>query len=146
MSTKKLALTFVLVFIVSLMFLLYNSRQTNENSGNSEQKNGDTTAIKDYPASSAITKAKERSSRVQFVALRKEASQFGLILMSWEEDEYQQIRNRLLTNDQLATALRVAAREKIQVGLSHDFRIGANAVDINVDASDEEIIKFLLGK
>lgn len=146
MSTKKLALTFVLVFIVSLMFLLYNSRQTNENSGNSEQKNGDTTAIQDYSASSAITKAKERSSRVQFVVLRKEAFQFGLTLMLWEEDEYQQIRNRLLTNDQLATALKVAAREKIQVGLSHDFRIGANAVDINVDASDEEIIKFLLGK
>ena len=147
MNAKKVAVIFILVSSVGLVFWLYNTRQAKENSDNSGQENSVTASTQDYPESSAISKAKERSGQnPQFVKLRQEASQFGLTLMSWEEDEYKQIRNRLLTNDQLASALKTVASEKVQVGLSHNFRIKANAVDINVDASDDEIIKFLLGK
>src|SRR3989344_3282902 len=149
MRVKKAVVIFLVVFSVGLVFWLYNTRQVNETFDISGRKNADTpsTSVRDYPGSSAITKAKELSSQnPQFVELRKEAFQFGLTLMSWEEDTYKQIRNRLLTNDKLASALKTAASEKIQVGLSHDFRITDNAVDIDVDASDEEITKFLLGK
>lgn len=92
----------------------------------------------------SLPEAKAR--KASFEETRKEASQFGLNLMSWEEEKYKRIRNRLFANDQLASALRTVAREKIQVELSHEFRIGASVIDINVDASDEEIIRFLLGK
>lgn len=93
-----------------------------------------------------ISTPEAKAREASFDKLRSEASQFGLHLWPSDEDEYRQIRDRLLTNEQVASALKRAAREGIQIRLEHEFQIKANAIDINVDATDQEIIEFLLGK
>ena len=99
----------------------------------------------EYHSSGAIAKSKElRGQSPRFQSLREEASQLGITLMSWEEDEYRQIRNRLLTNDALASALRTVTDEGILVSLRGDFQVKTRFVHINVGATDEEIINFLV--
>src|SRR3989338_8720620 len=147
MRVKKAVVIFLVVFSVGLVFWLYNTRQVNETSDISGRKNADTpsTSVRDYPGSSAITKAKELSSQnPRFVALRKEASQFGLTLMSWEENKYRSIRNRLFSNNKLATTLRAANQEGILVALDNKFQVNVGVVDININATDDEIITFLV--
>lgn len=87
-----------------------------------------------------------KANKTAFEQSVKEASQFGLTLMLWEYDEYKQIRERLLSNERLASALKTSARNGVTVHLERKFSVRANNVDINVDATDEEIIEFLLGK
>ena len=145
MNAKKVAVIFILVSSVGLVFWLYNTRQAKENSDNSGQENSVTASTQDYPESSAISKAKERSSQnPQFVKLRQEASQFGLTLMSWEKDEYKQIRSRLFSNNKLATTLRTVNQEGILIGLDNEFRVSTEVIYININATDDGIIKFLV--
>lgn len=119
---------------------------SDDRSRNLPQKANETvTATDEYHPSGAIAKSRElkgRSSR-----LREEASsQFGLYLWPSDEDKYEQIRDRLFANEELASALRGAEREGVTVGLGREFHIGSAKVTIDVDATDQEIIEFLLGE
>ena len=99
--------------------------------------------IKFLSSSVAVAKAKW----VELENLRKEASQYGLYIQAYYQiEEYKKMKGRLLSNEDLASALRAAAHEKITVFLDNKFLVEKGFVSINVDAVDEEIIKFLLGK
>ena len=94
--------------------------------------------------SGAIAEAK--AEEIVFDELKEEASQFGLYLLSSDEDEYRQIRDRLFANEELASALRAADDEGVYIILDREFRVRTGYVVINVEAIDQEIIEFLLGK
>jgi len=95
-------------------------------------------AIPHYP-SSAIAKAKREDP------ISKEATKFGLRLRPQEHKQYKQIRDRLFTNDTLVSALKIARDKGVTVYLKKEFYIGMGWVDIDVNASDKEIIEFILG-
>lgn len=80
-------------------------------------------------------------------SFREEAFRYGIgILGSRDMERYQQMRVRLFSNMKLASALQMARRENITVFLEDEFSVGKNYVNIDVNATDEKIIKFLLGK
>lgn len=98
-----------------------------------------------YLPRGAIAKAKGLSGKSSF---KEEAKKlFGLYLLSFEEDEYLLIRERLLENDRLAYAVRIASGEGVTVllkaGIRSQFWVGTGAVAIDINASDEEIVRFL---
>ena len=93
-------------------------------------------------SSVAVAKAKW----MELESLRKEASQYGIYIWSRDVERYKQMRTRLSSNKDLASALRAAAREEVVVYFDKEFLVTKGYVNINVDATDEEIIKFLLGK
>lgn len=93
-------------------------------------------------SSVAVAKAKW----MELESLRKEASQYGIYIWSRDVERYKQMRTRLSSNKDLASALRAAAREEVMVYFDKEFLVTKGYVNINVDATDEEIIKFLLGK
>jgi len=88
-----------------------------------------------------------RAKGVTLDKLRDEASQFGVsFLMTAEVDDYKYIRDRLFTNDKLASALRTAYDQGIMVYFTREFLRRAKRVHIDVEATDQEIIEFLLSK
>ncbi len=89
--------------------------------------------------------SKARADKTARDTLRNEAYSFGITLMSWEEGEYKKIRHRLLANTQLASVFREASREGIMLELGHSFEVSGKRATINVDATDKEIVVFLLG-
>jgi len=92
----------------------------------------------------SMVEAKAR--RAELKSLNKEASQYGLYLWSHDTERYKQIQSRLSTNKDLASAFRLAAREKVIVYLDNKFSVNDGSVYVNIDATDEEIVAFLLGK
>ena len=80
--------------------------------------------------------------------LKVEAAKLGLSLsfFDFDAEHYKQLRDRLLTNTELAAALKNAKNQKVMVFLDKKFSIGAGWVTINPSASDRDIIEFLLGK
>ena len=137
-------------FVAALVFVigasLLGACQKSETPGNAQRENGEVTATTEgYGEGSAIARAK--ASKDAWKNLAKEAAQFGIDpLMSWEEEEYKKIRMRLFANERLAAAMKMTRSEGVLIALGSDFVVNANIVHINVDASDEEIIAFLLGK
>ena len=146
MSAKKFFLVMALVCGLIALLLLGKAWQANENVGDSLGKNdGTVTTTEESTTSGAIAKAKETLSQdPSFILLKKEARQFGLYLLPWEKKIYGQFRDRLFTNENLASALKTARQEGIIVVLEHKFQINTQTVDINIDASDEEIVEFLV--
>ena len=158
MNVRKAVFISLLILGVGLIFSsLFNIRQVNKNSGDTEQKNVDAlstsqkntdtslTSVGDYPTSSAINQAKEFAIKhPNFLALRKEAAQFGLSLTTLDVEPYKIIRDRLFANGELAASLKIANQEGIIVILGNRFMVSINAIHINVGASDDEIIKFLV--
>ena len=90
--------------------------------------------------------AEAKAKKLAFDELREEAARFGLRLWSSEKDKYNEIRDRLFANEELASALRAADDEGVAVFLERKFRVGKGYVEINVEAADQKIIEFLLGK
>lgn len=88
-----------------------------------------------------------KTKKENFERLKKEASQYGLTMFFPSEGElYKQIKSRLATNRNLVRALQTAVGAGLTVYPGRIFYTGKNYVEINVDATDEEIITFLLGK
>lgn len=81
-----------------------------------------------------------------YQTLKIEAQQFGLYLTRLEYREYKKIRERLLNNKKLVAAFKHAQRERVMIILATNFSVEKSLVRINVNATDEEIIKFLLGE
>lgn len=83
---------------------------------------------------------------------KQEAIQYGIVL--WPEDvgEYKQFRKRLLSSKlsskKMASVFKLALDEKIYIYLDNKFEVGERRGWVRVDiyASDEEIIRFLLGE
>lgn len=94
----------------------------------------------------ALSTPKAKAQWVAFKALKAEATQFGLQLFPSDIEEYKQIRDRLFANDELASVFIAASDADIFVDLDRRFKIANKYININVDATDEEIIEFLLGK
>jgi hypothetical protein len=87
--------------------------------------------------------AKEKA--IVLLALKKEAAQFGVALSSDSVGAYKQIRERLFTNEDLVSAIKTARKHSVYVSVGRFFIISERVVHINVDATDQEIIDFLLG-
>lgn len=98
--------------------------------------------VKFLNESVAVAKAKT----VSLHNLRQEASQYGLYIRDSDREKYRQIKGRLSSNKNLASALQAAARAKVTIFLSNRFSVGQKWVEIDVSATDEKIIKFLLGE
>ena len=129
MTKGKLLVTSVFGLMVLLMAVACGGTESRSGSGSE---------------SGAIAEAK--AVEIVFDELKEEAARFGLRLLSSEKDEYNEIRDRLFANEELASALRAADDEGVAVFLERKFRVGKGYVEINVDATDQEIIEFLLGK
>lgn len=147
MSTRKIEwIIFSACSVIFLLLIFGKEPQVSKNFDNPPlgEKSDFVAQIQEYSKSSAITQAKELSGQgSDFIFLREEALQFGLVLLSGEENKYKQFRDRLLANDRLALALRVTSQEGIFVTLEHKFQVNTTSIMINMDASNEEIITFL---
>jgi len=149
MNAKKIVLLISLVCGLIALFLLGRIWQTNEKIGDYLPEN-DATATEvvekqENITTGAIAKAKGLSSQND-QSFKDEASQFVLYLWSSDIDNYKYIRDRLFANEMLASALRSARDEGVIVDLERSFSVSAGWVGINVEATDQEIIEFLLGK
>jgi len=135
----------VMVGLMVLFMVTACGGTGSENVGQNPENLSPTTTTAEYLVSGAIAEAKALETQDEdFQFFKKEASQFGLHLLSSDEDEYKQIRNRLLTNDELASALKIADTDDVIVQLKRKFLIGTGYVLINIEATDREIIEFLI--
>lgn len=90
-----------------------------------------------------VAKAKKAGLEI----LKNEASQYGLTIFFLRDGEYyKQIRSLLIENRFLVSALQMAEKAGLTVYPSSKFEIQSNYLEININATDEEIIKFLLGE
>ena len=154
MNTRK---TWLAVFLACgllacglvAIFLLDRAWQANESVGDSLQENDTTvTAViekQEGTTTGAIAKAKGLSGQND-QSLKDEASQFGLDLLPSEIHDYKYIRDRLFANEALASAIRTAKDEGVRVDLERKFSVNTGWVGVDVESTDQEIIKFLLGK
>src|SRR3989339_385363 len=76
-------------------------------------------------------------------ALKEEAEEFGVLLMLYYEDEYRQIRPRILSSKKMADAFKRVKKQGYYITTENKFSWGINGVKIDVGASDEKIIEFL---
>jgi len=135
MNTKKVvpAILLVVCGLVTL-FLLNGIWQANESVEDS---------TREYPSSGAISEA--IASEIAFDEIKDEASQFGLRLWLSDVDDYKNLRDRLSANEALASALKTAKDQGVPIFLDTSFLVSNGFVSITVDATDQEIIEFLLG-
>lgn len=84
--------------------------------------------------------------QANFNRIKTEAIGHGLTLFFLGDVEYyQSIKDRLVTNQRLASAIKNAAKSGVFVCPGKYFYIGLNFVQIDINASDEKIIRFLVG-
>lgn len=83
--------------------------------------------------------------RLAYKNLTKEASQFGLFIMTFDVDNYKKIREQLFENKRLASAFLAVHKAKLSLVLSNELLVKDKIIYIDINAPDEEIIKFLLG-
>src|SRR3989339_542610 len=93
-------------------------------------------ALKEY-----IPVAKQKNE--EFKQLKEEAEEFGVLLMLYYEDEYRQIRPRILSSKKMADAFKRVKKQGYYITTENKFSWGINGVKIDVGASDEKIIEFL---
>ncbi|PIR41832.1 MAG: hypothetical protein COV30_01415 [Candidatus Yanofskybacteria bacterium CG10_big_fil_rev_8_21_14_0_10_37_15] len=113
--------------------------------------NGDTGEYsKDSAIATAIMAKKggQISSSERFYKRRnkEEARQYGLAIDFYMAEEcYEKIRGRLAEDKKFVSALKTARKAGVLVIPGYVFEIRNNFLLINVDASNEEIIEFLIG-
>ena len=81
-----------------------------------------------------------------FKALRNEARSYSIIIGRYGLERYGYMRVRLDNNPLLKQVFLTSKSSKVYIFLNTRFSIGAGFVDINVNATDQEIIDFLLGE
>ncbi len=92
---------------------------------------------------SAINEAlKKKEQRNKLLPLFKE---LGISIMSNLERSANLLK-RAMANPNLGEALKEAKKSGLAIYSENEFRISANHIDININASDQEIIGFILGK
>ena len=154
MPKDRSSLSIVLAVIAILMIVggvtrfLYlisarTSRSVVEDSPTSNSVSEDSQTVQ---SGSAIEIAKERRDTKRECI--REAKRYGIdVLLSSEAEAYILIRDRLRSNQRLADAAMLARKNGINVIPGKKFWIGGSGgVWIDVRASDEEIIEFLIGK
>ena len=128
-----------------LLFFLFSGACSGGNTPNEVEGvvvSSEKVPISEPQPGSAIAKAKLAGHELK--SLQQEASQFGLLILAGDIDEYKQIRERLLTNTALASAFRVARDNDVGIILYNKFEISERFVFVDIYSSDDEIIRFLL--
>lgn len=103
------------------------------------------TAISATPTRSAIVSDGAYTKYLAYKKYTKEAAQFNIRFSFAERDLYTQIRNSIFENQAFQLALKEAKVENIPICLSNKFKIFRNRIEIDVSATPQEIINFLLG-
>lgn len=88
-------------------------------------------------------------SEVAFKKLEKAAKEFSIVLLSGDEEKFVKMKKRF-SDDQTGPALKDAFKKalsnNVSILLSNKFSIRNRIVFIDVNASAEDIIKFLVGE
>lgn len=143
-------IVFIGVLFVSLALYFWPS-STDDSSENVSQKTSEVSVEKDDATGSNTTDkkmsaiAQAERNQANYTDLREDAQQFGILLKTKQRDEYSLIKSRLLSNDKLMASFNAAKVNDISIFLYDEFYVGSGWIWINVNASDQEIIDFLVG-
>ena len=76
-------------------------------------------------------------------AKEESLDRFGIYILGLEVPYYRILRPRLIENHKLATAFKAARVARVGINLGEVFKTSTRSIDINVNASDEDIIAYL---